>query len=96
MNKLLALLFAALCLVVSISAQDCRHARILGATYGTSDVTSKVAHSYNTGTKTISASNETLGADATFNGLRTLTVVYERCSNVATVVAIEGSSIVLP
>ena len=61
MRQILSYLFLALCLVLSITAQDCKHARILGATYGTADVTSKVAHLYNTGTKTITASNDVFG-----------------------------------
>ena len=81
--------------VASTQAQDCKHARILGATFGTKDVTSTVAHKYNLGTKTIEASTDNFG-DPLPNVTKTLTVVYEICQNVATVIAEEDSSVSIP
>ena len=94
MRKVIALLFLSVFFLLSVSAQDCKNARILGATYGPADVTSKVAHSYNTGAKSIAASNSNFG-DSLPGVSKTLTVVYEICSNVAMVIAKEGEMITI-
>ncbi len=94
MRKILLALFLSL-FIAFTAAQDCKHARILGATWGTKDVTAKVAHSYNIGTKTFDASTSMLG-DSNGNNKKTLTVVYEICQNVATIVVKEGEKITLP
>ena len=76
MNKLFAfaLLLATMCF--AISAQNCKHARILGATWGIKDVTDQIAHSYNLGVKDFSANEATFGTSFS-SGTRILTAVYE-------------------
>mmetsp|Transcript_18326 Transcript_18326/g.17448 ORF Transcript_18326/g.17448 Transcript_18326/m.17448 type:complete len:99 (-) Transcript_18326:58-354(-) len=94
MRTTIALLFVSL-FFAAFYAQDCLNARILGATWGSADVTSDVAHSYNIGERTVQASTTAFG-DPAPEGNKTLTVVYEICQNVATVVAFQGASITIP
>ncbi len=86
----------AFCLVaLAIAApRPCEHARILGATYGTKDITSAVAHDYNLGKKAFNASTQRWGS--TLEGNHTLTIVYEKCGNLAVQTSLEGEQITLP
>ena len=81
---------------VADRVQDCQHASILGATYGGSDITSKVAHHYNLGNNVVPATNDWVGHDPLTGHTKTMTIVYERCGNFATVTAQEGGQIELP
>ena len=92
MKAIIATLVASVALGARI--QDCQHANILGAAYGTKDVTSRVAHHYNLGDKVVPATNDFFGADAA--STNTLTIVYERCGNFATVTSAHNGSITLP
>ena len=94
MNKILLSICLAMLLAFTY-AQDCKHARVLGATWATKDVTAQVAHSYNLGTKSWSADAATFG-DVYQGNTRTFTVVYEVCQNIATLVVKEGEKITLP
>ena len=89
-------LFLVFALIFSVSAQDCLQARVLGATWGLNDVTSAVAHKYNSGENTILANTDVLGIADEIDGTKTLTVVYEICQNVATLVALEGETVTIP
>lgn len=73
----------------------CEHAIIHGATYGLNDITNKVAHEYNAGTRSFAASSAKWGATADLTQ-HTLTVVYQKCGNLAIQTALEGETVVLP
>ncbi len=94
MSKILFVCLFAL-LFVGTFGQDCLHARILGATYGLADVTSKIAHDYNLGIKSWTVDNTNFGNPLP-NKTKVLTVVYEICQNVATITAKEDTTLVLP
>ena len=75
--------------------QGCEHARIYGATFGITDITHKLAHGYNSGTRTFEATTAAWGTENTFEA-PTMTVVYERCGNLAIETALFGESVTLP
>ena len=89
---LIALLFATLLVSAIAGDRPCMHARILGASFGAVDVTDKIAHSYNLGTSTFVADSLTFGGPLTkdLKDSRMLTVVYEQCGNIATLLVKEG------
>ena len=87
--------FIALCLLsVTLAFRACEHARILGATYGTKDITSAVAHEYNLGIKSFDATSAKWGS--TLAGSHTMTLVYEKCGNIAVQTSQESGKITLP
>eukprot|EP00997_Jenningsia_sp_PLL12_P011696 NODE_9414_length_370_cov_49.538941_g8510_i0.p1 GENE.NODE_9414_length_370_cov_49.538941_g8510_i0~~NODE_9414_length_370_cov_49.538941_g8510_i0.p1 ORF type:complete len:101 (-),score=8.37 NODE_9414_length_370_cov_49.538941_g8510_i0:28-330(-) len=99
--KIVFACLAALALAGGVEAQkkthDCHHARVLGATWGTTEVTWKIADDYNKGKKTFDASDAYLGSFENIAGDKeVLTVVYEECQNIATVTAKHGGSITMP
>ncbi len=93
MNKLLIL--AVLLFVCVFGKLSCEHAKIHGATFGTNDITSKVAHMYNTGNKVIDA-NAALWGQTLGESTHVLSVFYEKCGNLGIVTALEGESVTLP
>lgn len=89
----------ALCLfavTVFGQAPGCEHAKIHGATYGANDITNKVAHEYNSGVRAFEASTTKWGASLDQGQKHTMTIVYERCGNLALQAVEEGASITLP
>ena len=94
MKKILVVVLVFMLFTINY-AQDCKHARILGATWGNKDVTAKVAHAYNLGTKSFNADSQVLG-EAMPGQKKTFTLVYEICQNVATLAANEGELISIP
>ena len=96
MNKLFSLVVLLAALFFAASAQECKHARILGATWGLKDVTAQVAHEYNLGETHFEANIDTFGEHGIARGGRTLTVVYEQCQNVAVIAVKEGESVDIP
>eukprot|EP00349_Pseudokeronopsis_sp_Brazil_P001278 CAMPEP_0202957888 /NCGR_PEP_ID=MMETSP1396-20130829/2266_1 /ASSEMBLY_ACC=CAM_ASM_000872 /TAXON_ID= /ORGANISM="Pseudokeronopsis sp., Strain Brazil" /LENGTH=102 /DNA_ID=CAMNT_0049675617 /DNA_START=28 /DNA_END=336 /DNA_ORIENTATION=+ len=96
MNKLFAILVLAFAFLFTAQAVPaCKHARILGATWGLSDVTAHVAHQYNLGNTVFTANEATFG-DSHHAGTNTLSVVYEQCGNIATLVVKEGETVTIP
>ncbi len=79
-----ALCLFALSAFAQQEAPGCEHARIHGATFGTNDVTNRVAHEYNSGTRAFEASTQKWGSTGLDQGQKgTMTIVYERCGNIA-------------
>lgn len=92
-----ALCLFALTAFAQKEAPGCEHSIIHGATYGVNDITNKVAHEYNSGTKAFEASSQKWGASTLNEGSKhTLTIVYERCGNIALQAVEEGATITLP
>ena len=76
----------------STDPPGCTHARVHGATLGTQVITDAIAHSYNLGERTFKADVAAYGAEAG----STLTIVYEKCGNLALQTSLDGASITLP
>ena len=68
--------------------------KILGATWGTEDVTEKVSKIYSDGKKSIGAESEILGKKKLEQ--QTLTVVYDECGAVKVKAVTSGDYIKLP
>ncbi len=85
---------AILALFGSVSA-GCEMGHIIGATFGPAEVTAQISHAYNLGHKDFEATTDQF-FDSYPKHTKTLTITYDLCGNVATVVALEGDSINLP
>ena len=96
MQKLFALLCLFTLLVVAQEKPGCEHAKIHGATFGTVDITNRVDHEYNTGVRDFDASATKWGSTFTDGNIHTLTIVYEKCGNLALQTAAQGAKISLP
>ena len=75
------------------NSTQCRHTRVLGASYGLNDVTRKVANLYNKGERNITASADVLGVEDNDQLNQQLTVVSDLCGNIG--VAISDDQITL-
>ena len=93
-TKILILVVALFALAQADTPDGCTHARIHGATYGNRDITSQLSHKYNLGSRNFIASEQTLGSQDVEQP--TVTVVYERCGNVAIETALDGEEFTLP
>jgi len=97
LTKILSVLsFIAVGVFAAKEAPGCEHAIILGATYGTTDISNRVAHEYNTGAREFEASTSKWGATFSDGTKHSLTVVYEKCGNLALQTAEEGKVVTLP
>ena len=85
--------------VMSLHQDDGRrcneYASILGASWGTTDVTKLVADKYNKGMRNFAAKDEEFGKILA-DGSENLTIVSRRCGNVAVKAVKKGDSINLP
>ena len=78
------------------NGRECsEYAAVVGASWGTNDVTRLVADQYNKGTRNFRASVATYG-DEFGDGSETLTIVSKRCGNVAVAVVGANEYITLP
>ena len=76
-------------------ADPCSYARIHGATWGMTDVTSHLSNEYNLGQRSWKATQDIWGKGLS-EGSEVLTIVYSKCGNTGVVVAKTGETAELP